>query len=357
MAGLLLLVTMAAVRAQGELRCVRDRDSGQHTEPPRVAGCVAEVVDGGGGALHALYRAQAGYEGGGLLVCEAGTWVRASEYSDQQTLTQYLHVLPHVGYPQCALPGCADDPAWRARTSGMQCTRVSWRHCATTLGESGASAARACAATCGSCELLMGLPEGSECEDDSSWVAARGQTCRTLVVLASQQDFDIREMCAKLRSGHRTAVQACPAACGACERAQSLPDGLSPPSNGEGTAESADVASIDQGAGASAGAQVSGADSSGAEEGGSGLAGEHSGPGNMRIRGPLGLLPVSTAQWSSAKGMRFVRLAASDDGPGASFYGAVNDEVGVMATNRTQTSLVVNFKNRAFSFNHFCQIS
>ena len=135
------------------------------------------------------------------------------------------------------------------------------------------------------------------------------------------------------------------AACGACERAQSLPDGLSPPSNGE----SADLASIDQGAGASAGAQVSGADSSGAEEGGSGLAGEHSGPGNMRIRGPLGLLPVSTAQWSSAKGMRFVRLAASDDGPGASFYGAVNDEVGVIATNRTQTSLVVNFKNRAFS--------
>ena len=120
--------------------------------------------------------------------------------------------------------GCRDDSSWFARTAGTPCARIHWNRCATTRSDDGTTAARACAVTCGTCALLVGVENGTACADDDAWRATNGRSCQTIHVLtAAVPSYDRLEQCAALRSANRTAAQACPQACGACTIANAQP--------------------------------------------------------------------------------------------------------------------------------------
>lgn len=112
---------------------------------------------------------------------------------------------------------CRDDPTWVARTTRTPCDRLHWNQCSNTRSDERVTAARACAKTCGSCALLVGLVNGTPCVDDSTWRTLNGMSCATIYVLANAMpSYDRIEQCASMRSDNLTAAQACPDACGVC---------------------------------------------------------------------------------------------------------------------------------------------
>ena len=202
---------------------------------------------------------------------------------------------------------CRDDPDWAARGTGTPCERIHWSQCATTRNEDHVTAARVCAVTCGTCELLVGLDTGRACVDDDTWLASNGQACRTLAVLASAMpSFDLPEQCARLRDEDRTAAQACPHACGTCgstevEELQVVPS--PPPAEAE-----TEAAPTTPGRG------------SPAED----VATELPPDQIITLRTPLGtLLPVATAIWNTSEGATF---ATMDTNVLGSFFGAAGLE-------------------------------
>jgi hypothetical protein len=173
---------------------------------PTVAGCLAaELRNGTGGVIEAHYVALPGYDGGGVLLCQQGNWAVAVD-----------------GYPRCTSIGCMDDASYSSEPMKTPCSRTSWEQCSTNQDIESIHAAVACPLACGTCGLSTGLPTGQPCIDDPSWRASTngvgaGWSCLSLETQRMRnRNWDPRLRCPLLRSAHRSAIQACPRACGLC---------------------------------------------------------------------------------------------------------------------------------------------
>lgn len=233
---LLVLASLAAHTGVGGLRRAQEQQQPQCTNQvgrgapaPTVAGCqppVLRVTTGTIGSVEAYYQARPGYTGGGTLRCASGSWVALNGQSA----------------PRCFFQGCTDDATWRSQAPfSVPCERTSWSLCAENKDEDGVYAAVACPLTCGTCEMVAGLAEGTRCADDPTWRdVGTGMSCLSLEQQRIHNHrWNPRLRCPRLRSQHVTAVQACPHACTVCVNTTSAPSAADTyaASVGAGTAE------------------------------------------------------------------------------------------------------------------------